>query len=196
MKDSEPNSDVEQRVAILIDHFSYSLYRNVCRSLFEKDKLLYSFLVCTRLMISLNKIRADELRFLLSGVGGVLTGKQPDKPADWVPDRTWTETLQASQLASFANFPAMFTASLPEWLKLYDSTDPAAMPMPGGANERFNAFQKICILRCLRPDKVVPVVQQLVIDEMGQRFVEPPPVSSSVQCSAVRLFPVFRLFFR
>ncbi len=63
-----------------------------------------------------------------------------------------------------------------QWRKLYDSTDPAGIPMPGGAHEKYNSFQKICILRCLRPDKVVPVVQQLVIDEMGQRYVEPPPV--------------------
>ncbi len=114
MKDSEPNNDLSERVAILIDHFSYSLYRNVCRSLFEKDKLLYSFLVCTRLMLATNKISSDELRFLLSGVGGVLTGKQPDKPSDWVPDRSWTEILQMAQLSNFSDFPTMFVASLPE----------------------------------------------------------------------------------
>jgi dynein heavy chain len=114
MKDSEPNSDVAERVSILIDHFSYSLYRNVCRSLFEKDKLLYSFLVCTRLMLATDKISSIELRFLLSGVGGVLTGKQPEKPSDWVPDRSWTEILQMAQMPSFADFPTVFVASLPE----------------------------------------------------------------------------------
>jgi dynein heavy chain len=114
MKDSEPNSDVAERVGILIDHFSYSLYRNVCRSLFEKDKLLYSFLVCTRLMLATDKISSLELRFLLSGVGGVLTGKQPEKPSDWVPDRSWTEILQMAQMPTFADFPTVFVATLPE----------------------------------------------------------------------------------
>jgi len=180
MKDSAPEEgapmpEVEERVDQLIAHFTYSLYRNVCRSLFEKDKLLYSFLVCTRLMISLDKINSSELSFLLSGVGGVLQGQQPIKPADWVPDRTWTEMLHASQLPSFKELPGEFTANLAKWLEVYDSTDPAAMQMPGKAHEKYNSFQKICILRCLRPDKVVPVVQQLVIDEMGQEYVEPPP---------------------
>ena len=126
-------------------------------------------------MIALEKIDAAELSFLLSGVAGVLQGHQPNKPADWVPDRCWTEMLQASLLPNFKDLPQEFTANLPKWLEVYDSTDPAAMKMPGNAEEKYSTFQKICILRCLRPDKVVPVVQKLVIDEMGQRYVEPPP---------------------
>ncbi|KAJ1482172.1 hypothetical protein T484DRAFT_1804845 [Baffinella frigidus] len=102
MHDSEKNPNVEERTDLLIEFFTYSLYRNVCRSLFEKarsrakdkDKVLYSFLVCTRLMLSDTKITSAELRFLLSGVGGVYPGKPPEKPADWIPDRTWTEVIQ------------------------------------------------------------------------------------------------------
>ena len=53
---AEHSSNIAERVQLLIDFFTYSLYRNVCRSLFEKDKLLYSFLVCTKLMIADNAI--------------------------------------------------------------------------------------------------------------------------------------------
>ena len=38
-----------------------------------------------------------------------------------------------------------------------------------------NAFQKLMVLRCVRPDKVTPGVQDYVKGSMGLRYVEPPP---------------------
>lgn len=47
---------MEKRIANINEFFTFSLYSNVCRSLFEKHKLMFAFLLCTRIMMNENKI--------------------------------------------------------------------------------------------------------------------------------------------
>lgn len=47
---------VEERIANINTFFTFSLYSNVCRSLFEKHKLMFAFLLCARITMNDNKI--------------------------------------------------------------------------------------------------------------------------------------------
>lgn len=61
------------------------------------------------------------------------------------------------------------------WKKVYDSMEPQDIPLPDGWQEKLTDFQKLVLIRCLRPDKVTPVVQNFVKNNLGAFFVEPPP---------------------
>lgn len=51
-----PLDDLEERIKAINNYFTFSLYSNVCRSLFEKHKLLFSFLLCVRILMNEGKI--------------------------------------------------------------------------------------------------------------------------------------------
>ena len=50
--DAELSVDVPTRLKNITSHFTFFLYVNVCRSLFEKDKLLYAFLIATKILLA------------------------------------------------------------------------------------------------------------------------------------------------
>ena len=62
-----------------------------------------------------------------------------------------------------------------QWKEIFDSVEPHRMPYPAPFNT-FVGLQRLCILRCIRKDKVSEGIQDFVIAQMGQRFVEPPPL--------------------
>lgn len=50
METAEPAEEIELRIINVNKNFTYSLYINVCRSLFEKHKLMFSLMLCTKIL--------------------------------------------------------------------------------------------------------------------------------------------------
>jgi len=67
IRNSEKSDQVEERLKHLREYFLYFLYCNICRSLFVKDKLLFSFLLSARILEFYKQLTNDQWRFVLTG---------------------------------------------------------------------------------------------------------------------------------
>lgn len=101
--DAERSDDMDERIEFLNKEFLESLYRNICRSLFEKDKLIFSFLLTIKLMDMANELNADELKFFLTG-GVSLGDEMPKNPTDWMAEKQWGEINRLDKLPAFNGF--------------------------------------------------------------------------------------------
>lgn len=70
VENSEVSNVLEERLHHLDNYFTYSLYENVCRSLFEKHKLLFSLILTVKILQGKNLMNSVEWRYLLAGHAG------------------------------------------------------------------------------------------------------------------------------
>ncbi|OWK02778.1 hypothetical protein Celaphus_00010474, partial [Cervus elaphus hippelaphus] len=168
---SERADNLKKRIANINHYLTYNLYSNVCRSLFEKHKLMFAFLLCARIMMNQGKINQNEWRYLLSG-GSVSVMSENPAP-DWLTDRAWRDIQALSNLPAFSSFAHDFVKHLSEFRAIFDSHEPHREPLPGIWEQYLDQFQKLLVLRCLRGDKVTNAMQDFVATNLEPRFIEP-----------------------
>jgi dynein heavy chain len=75
---TEKQPDQESRLTALIDVVTRQIYTNISRGLFERDKLIFSFLITTSIMREAGRINMVAWSLLLRGAAP-LTDQQKAK---------------------------------------------------------------------------------------------------------------------
>ncbi|XP_043498185.1 dynein axonemal heavy chain 7-like isoform X3 [Polistes fuscatus] len=171
IENTDPADNLEQRLTDLIEYFTYSLYLNICRSLFEKDKLLFSLLLVINLLKQQEKLPISQWIFLLTG--GIGLDNPYVNPTAWLPVKQWDELCRLDKVEGFIGIRENFIEKSEEWKAVFDSKEPQNTKLPVPYDD-INLFQRLLVLRCVRPDKIIPAVQNFIEVELGPQFVEAP----------------------
>ncbi|PRP75973.1 hypothetical protein PROFUN_01689 [Planoprotostelium fungivorum] len=194
---AKKSQQLEERLEHLNQYFTLSLFRNVCRSLFEKHKLLFSFLLTSRLMDNQGQLDHMEWRFLLSGGTSIASSVVGTvKPEDsWLTDKIWNQIVDLGKLPNFQGFTEHFSTNIDLFKVYFDSPTPDAEDIGEPWQSKLSTFQRLLVLRCLRPDKMISSVQDYITIYLGQEFIDPPTfdIMSSYKDSTVNSALIFVL---
>ncbi|XP_037363374.1 dynein axonemal heavy chain 3 isoform X2 [Talpa occidentalis] len=172
LANSQRSEDLILRIEYITEHFTLSIYNNVCRSLFEKDKLLFSLLLTVGIMREKKQINEQIWYFLLTG-GIALDNPHPNPAPEWLSEKSWGEVVRASVLPKLRGLMEHVQENPNEWQHIYDSASPHEEDFPG--SWRFlEGLERMVVLRCLRPDKIIPAIRDFIAEQMGSTYIEAP----------------------
>ncbi|XP_072798825.1 dynein axonemal heavy chain 3 isoform X1 [Vicugna pacos] len=169
---SKKSEELELRIDYIIEHFTLSIYNNVCRSLFEKDKLLFSLLLMIGILKEKKQIDEEMWYFLLTG-GVALDNPFPNPAPEWLSEKAWAEVVRASALPKLKGLMEDLEQNSDKWKLIYDSAWPHEEKLPGSW-KFLQGLERMVILRCLRPDKMIPAIREFIAENMGNVYIEAP----------------------
>ncbi|XP_053613118.1 dynein axonemal heavy chain 2 isoform X1 [Plodia interpunctella] len=171
---SPKGGELEDRINNLNEFHTYSVYKNTCRALFERHKLLLSFHMVSRILFQMGKMSMHEYLYLLKGGIVLDRSEQPENPTNWMPEDCWDNITELDKLPGFHGVQDAFETFSKEWKEWYLHPEPESQPLIGEWNDICNEFQRILWIRALRVDRVSACVAAFVTSVLGGRYVEPP----------------------
>lgn len=173
--------DKEKKNEILKADFTSLLYDKVCLSLFEKDKLVFSFMLYMKLNLihmpdDLKHTYNKEIRYLVTaGSGKEFSEPNPSEDDGcWLSKVSWFSICELNEVSeNFTGLKDSFKKNTKKWKSILTSADPLKAVFPDKWVEA-SVFHKLCIIRSVCPDKIVPVIKYLIENFMGERYTKAP----------------------
>lgn len=167
---------LEERLQILLDDITEAYYVNICRGLFEKDKLLYAYLNATAIQKKCDAITQKEFGIYLRGSMTDFSGVE--NTCDFIPDETFRKVLGLEEAhENFENLSKSFSnpSDAAIWREIMLSETPNAINMPADIESKLTPFQKLMIINVLRQEKLVNAIKKYVGSILGEPFTKSPP---------------------
>nr|XP_024218054.1 dynein heavy chain 7, axonemal isoform X1 [Halyomorpha halys] len=172
----ETYETVQEFLSELETTFKLALFRSVVTSLFNKDRILYSFVFTTATMQAEGVLKMDELSFLLTG-GIALANPLPNIAETWLPKSSWDEICRVESMEAFAEFASHFGTHLDQWHHFYELGTPVFHDIPAPWSGKLSLFQKLIVFRMFRSDRLIPMILNFVENQVGPEFIETPHVN-------------------
>ena len=96
-----------------------------------------------------------------------------------------------STLPAFSGLIEEFEAQIKMWKRIHDSQEPYTQPLPRHWDADLRGVNRLCILRCLRPDQIANAVRAFIHTQLGEDFLVAPKVDiDEIMAESKPLVPI------
>lgn len=176
--ESEKSDDFQTRINTLCSNATFNVFTNVSRGLFEKHKLIFSFMICTQILKQQGFISEVEWSYFLRG-GSLLRTTEIDKPTiPWLTEQMWNNVQDlSSTIIQFSFLTEHLITYADEWNFLIESDNPYNEAIPGDSTGQLSDFHRLLLVKVLREEKLMGSIVEFTKSNMGRQFIDIPPLA-------------------
>ncbi|KAH7825191.1 dynein haevy chain 4, outer dynein arm beta [Monocercomonoides exilis] len=164
------SEEISERVASLVESVTFTTFCYVNRALFVKHKLIFITQLCIKIARRQNLIDPEQLDYLLRG--RKLYGQT--SPVEWLTESNWAAVWALKEVEGFKGLPSDIEGSQKRWKEWCDHESPETEKLPQEWKNK-STFEKLCVIRALRSDRMTYAIQMWIEETMGKRYVDAVP---------------------
>ena len=177
INEAERSKDTSERVKHLILKFRELIYIGTYPALKESDKVVFSFLVSTRLQMFEKAIQPWQWKFFLTGLCGIAEPR--DNIVPFLSDKAWREILQLnSQIPGLCDHIVAHQDKWKEFLmhdKVFThlpSFEEYSQMIPDPLNKQ-PIINRLLIIRALKPESIETAMKCYIKSILGEKYLQP-----------------------
>lgn len=168
---SNKNIPLEKRLKLLKFSFTQNLHSSVCRSLFEKHKLVYSFLLCSKILLDNKETTEKEINFF-----SVTDIEYPNsstlyKAPVWLSTKLWNKICYINDnLPNFYGLAQDISSNDIAWKIYWTSDHLETRTLPDPWNKTLGPIQNLILAKIAKPNKIIYHIIYFVENYLGKMF--------------------------
>ena len=147
------------------------MYNYTRRGLFDKDKLIVSTLLTFSILLKDGKLNQTEYAGLVNGLRPAAPPPISDDLDKWMSEAQWVALQGLETLPAFKGLSRDMEKAGEEWQEWGIHELAETEPLPGEWNTKLSDFQKLMLVRAVRPDRITGALSYSPERVMGSEYV-------------------------
>ncbi|CBJ30911.1 Dynein heavy chain family dynein heavy chain [Ectocarpus siliculosus] len=168
------DEELAARCVILVDAVTTTVFNYVRRGLFERDKLTVATMLTLKILVNDGILGQEEVDYLVMSKASMDPGNMGPL-GEWLPETIWPKLKSLERIKRFQNIGDAMQSDSDDWQAWFDDEKADQAKLPGEFEKSLNAFDRLILLRAMRPDRVSTALAKWIGQTMGTNYVLQQP---------------------